>query len=233
MAFPATLVPGTNGLLTLQAGATGGLVSCWIDFNRDGDWGDAGEQVVTDLALGRRRHRRSPPSPCPSARRKGTAPSRCRISTPAGLGVTGLAPTARSRTTRPSSAVEDPQLGFAKRLVSVERDPGNPQVFRVIFEMTLENLGNVPLSNVNATDGLRPVFAPPSPSRRASPAPTLTVNPAFDGAGHTPTSCARATPWPSGETGVITLSVASTAAASAGPFSARDRPAPPARPAPR
>ncbi|OPZ26578.1 MAG: Cna protein B-type domain protein [Lentisphaerae bacterium ADurb.BinA184] len=31
--------------------ATDALLAAWIDFNRDGDWGDAGEQVADDFAL--------------------------------------------------------------------------------------------------------------------------------------------------------------------------------------
>src|SRR6185436_18599851 len=45
--YPADLIPGADGTIILASGATGGLVSCWIDFNRDGDWADPGEAILT------------------------------------------------------------------------------------------------------------------------------------------------------------------------------------------
>ncbi len=49
--FPAVLIPGTDRTIQLSTGATGGTVSCWIDFNQNGSWADAGEQVVTDVLI--------------------------------------------------------------------------------------------------------------------------------------------------------------------------------------
>ena len=51
VAFPQTLVPGTDGTMTLTVGSVGGVVSCWIDFDRNGSWLDAGEAVVVDATL--------------------------------------------------------------------------------------------------------------------------------------------------------------------------------------
>src|SRR5205085_778558 len=50
--FPSLLVAGHNGFMQVKTGATGGNVSCWIDFNRNGSWADPGEKVLTDVALG-------------------------------------------------------------------------------------------------------------------------------------------------------------------------------------
>jgi uncharacterized repeat protein (TIGR01451 family) len=41
---------GLNATLDITASATG-LLNAWVDFNADGDWNDAGEQVFTDTAL--------------------------------------------------------------------------------------------------------------------------------------------------------------------------------------
>ncbi len=35
-----------------MAASAAGYLSAWIDFNSDGDWSDAGEQVFADQALG-------------------------------------------------------------------------------------------------------------------------------------------------------------------------------------
>ena len=49
------LVPGPtpiNALITVRHGAfSAGLLQGWIDWNRDGDWNDANEQVVTNRLL--------------------------------------------------------------------------------------------------------------------------------------------------------------------------------------
>ena len=53
--LPATLVAGTSASVTIRVAATSpfysNLLDAWIDFNRDGDWSDPGEQVFTSRAL--------------------------------------------------------------------------------------------------------------------------------------------------------------------------------------
>jgi len=49
-ASPA-LIACNNTSLTVNASAGGGFLNAWIDFNSDGDFGDAGEQIATGLAL--------------------------------------------------------------------------------------------------------------------------------------------------------------------------------------
>jgi len=44
------IVPGRVATMTVTASAPG-LLNAWIDWNGDGDWGDAGEQFFTDVAL--------------------------------------------------------------------------------------------------------------------------------------------------------------------------------------
>lgn len=49
---PSSLFIGsTVNVFVLATNALGGLLNAWIDFNRDGDWADAGEQIVTDAAM--------------------------------------------------------------------------------------------------------------------------------------------------------------------------------------
>jgi uncharacterized repeat protein (TIGR01451 family) len=181
--FPATLVPGTNGTIQLTAGATGGTVSCWIDFTRDGDWGDAGEQVVTDLAVGAGATV-SPTFAVSVGSPQGTAPTRCRISSQTGLGVTGEAADGEVEDHPAPIGVEAPAIGVAKRLVSVVRDAGNPLLFRVDFTIRVENMGNVPLSNVQVTENLATTFAGAGPFTVLSvQSADFAVNPGFNGAG--------------------------------------------------
>ena len=52
--FSSTLTPAT-GFVDVELGSADpvqNLLNAWIDFNRDGDWDDDGEQVFTDLDLG-------------------------------------------------------------------------------------------------------------------------------------------------------------------------------------
>jgi len=50
VAFPAVMVPGTTATITVTASAAG-LLDAWIDFNDDGDWADAGEQIFASQPL--------------------------------------------------------------------------------------------------------------------------------------------------------------------------------------
>lgn len=48
--FPTAIGVGFNTPVEVTASASG-LLNAWIDFNGDGDWADAGEQIFTDHAL--------------------------------------------------------------------------------------------------------------------------------------------------------------------------------------
>jgi hypothetical protein len=47
---PQTFVPGRSASAVVTASAAGNL-SAWFDWNRDGDWSDAGERVIADEPL--------------------------------------------------------------------------------------------------------------------------------------------------------------------------------------
>ncbi|HSR68552.1 MAG TPA: hypothetical protein VLU25_11475 [Acidobacteriota bacterium] len=84
----------------------------------------------------------------------------------------------------PISVVEAPAIGVAKQVTSLI-DAGGGQ-FDAAIEMVVENLGNVPLSNVQVTDDLTATFpAPATFAVQAGPAATgtLTANAGFNGAG--------------------------------------------------
>ncbi len=43
--FDTPLMPGLSADITVTAGPAGGNLDAWLDFNDDGDWDDAGEQI--------------------------------------------------------------------------------------------------------------------------------------------------------------------------------------------
>ncbi len=87
--FTSALVAGQATTLDVTASAAGGLLNAWIDFNADGDWADAGEQIFTDQALA------SGVNPLsfqiPVGATLATTFARFRLSTVGGLSYTGLA----------------------------------------------------------------------------------------------------------------------------------------------
>jgi hypothetical protein len=49
--FMSTIDPGTTASVDITASTAGALLDAWIDFNADGDWSDAGEQIFTNESL--------------------------------------------------------------------------------------------------------------------------------------------------------------------------------------
>ena len=79
---------GAPATLSLSNQGTGYL-NAWIDFNADGDWGDLGEQIASDVLL---MGSASPwPINIPTTAVLGTTYARFRFSTQQGLAPTGLA----------------------------------------------------------------------------------------------------------------------------------------------
>jgi uncharacterized repeat protein (TIGR01451 family) len=84
----------------------------------------------------------------------------------------------------PITIIENPVLGVAKRVVSVTALTGaNLGKFDVDFEVTVENLGNVDLNNLQVTDDLDTTFsAPATYTIQVDPASAdLAENTDFDG----------------------------------------------------
>jgi hypothetical protein len=172
------LVPGTEGGLTLSA-STGGVVSCWIDFDQNGSFTDAGEQVVTDVVLGNGQVALQS-FPVPPFAVVGTAYSRCRISSVGGLGVTGEAADGEIEDHRVTILAPEPALGVAKQAGVVERLGGID--YRVPFSFVVTNYGNVPLSDLQVEEVLAVTFpAPASFAVESLTSPDFAVNPGFDG----------------------------------------------------
>ncbi|HSF41960.1 MAG TPA: IPTL-CTERM sorting domain-containing protein, partial [Thermoanaerobaculia bacterium] len=215
--FPAVLIPGTDGTIQLTTGTTGGTVSCWIDFEQDGDWSGPGEQAVTDAAIAASTVT-SRTFPVPVGAPQGTAATRCRISSQTGLGVTGEAPDGEIEDHPAPVGVEAPALGVAKRLVSAVRDANLAQVVHVTFEIRVENAGNVPLSNLQVTEDLAATFVGvPSFTVTSVQSSTFAVNPGFNGTGDT-NLLAAGNSLAVGMSGTITVAVRVDSGGNRGPF---------------
>lgn len=173
------LIPGTTTQIELTAGVVGGQVSAWIDWNLDGDWTDAGEQIVTDLALGAGLTS-TVDVDVPVGSLAGPSCARFRISTAGGLPSTGQAMDGEVEDYAVEIGVEDPVIGAAKEVGDVADLPGG--VFQVTYDMVVENFGNVPLTDVSVIVDLATTFAEIDPFTIISlTSDTLTVNMGFDG----------------------------------------------------
>lgn len=86
--FVNSVVPGRLAKINVNASTTG-LLNAWVDFNHDGDWNDAGEQVFEDTALSAGDQQLS--FFVPTDARMTTTFSRFRFSTQAGLSPEGNA----------------------------------------------------------------------------------------------------------------------------------------------
>ncbi len=84
-----TLAPGVDETVTVVASQAGGILNAWIDWNRDGDWSDAGEKVFSDVALSAGSNTLT--LNVPSTQTLGNVFGRFRVSSVAGLSVTGPA----------------------------------------------------------------------------------------------------------------------------------------------
>jgi PKD repeat protein len=49
--FTTTLIKGQSADVTVTASGGDGYLNAWVDFNANGDWGDAGEQIFTNQSL--------------------------------------------------------------------------------------------------------------------------------------------------------------------------------------
>ncbi len=122
-----------------------------------------------------------------------------------GLGVTGLAPDGEVEDHPAIMGVALPEIGVAKELDSAVRESYG--IYQVTFQIRVDNLGNVPLTNVQVTENLATTFAlATSFSVLSVTSPTLTVNPGFNGAGDTNLLAAGNT-LAVGASGTITLTL--------------------------
>lgn len=87
--FTSALERWKNASLTVTASASG-VLNAWLDFNQDGDWLDAGEQIFTNVALAAGANPLA--FAVPGGATPGTTYARFRFSSASGLAPTGAAP---------------------------------------------------------------------------------------------------------------------------------------------
>jgi uncharacterized delta-60 repeat protein/CSLREA domain-containing protein len=94
----ASKLAAATGSITVNLQNAGGVsnrLDAWIDFNRDGDWSDPGEQIFTNHSLGNSNGAQvlnfTIPQDTGANVEQGTSFARFRVSTAGGLGVTGAA----------------------------------------------------------------------------------------------------------------------------------------------
>lgn len=87
--FDTAPTTGTNTTLTVNITLGPGNLDAWIDFNADGDWDDAGEQIFTSEPVNNGANVLSITTPIDAT--EGTTFSRFRVSTDGGLAPTGSA----------------------------------------------------------------------------------------------------------------------------------------------
>src|SRR3989304_1957841 len=83
--------------INLQNPGSTNKLDAWIDFNRDGDWNDPGEQIFTSFVLGTTAGLKNLSFTVPAGALLGDTFARFRVSTAGGLAATGRAPAAEGR----------------------------------------------------------------------------------------------------------------------------------------
>jgi uncharacterized repeat protein (TIGR01451 family) len=110
---------------------------------------------------------------------------------------------------------EDPILGVAKNLGTVTNNGDG--TYTVGYTVTLQNYGNVDLSNVNAYEDLATTFAGATISAVSATSADFTVNPGFDGDA-TPRLLTGADTLAVGDSGTITVTVTVEPTTNLGPY---------------
>src|SRR5689334_21634800 len=112
--------------------------------------------------------------------------------------------------------VEQPEIVVDKRFVGATREGGT--IYEVVFEIQVENLGNVPLNGVQVTEDLDVTFAQAASfSVQSLTSSEFTVNPGFDGSGNTAMLAAGNT-LAVGASGTITLTLVVDSGGEQGPY---------------
>ncbi len=128
--LPAVLIASTNADITVNASANG-LLNAWVDFDGNGSFADAGEQVFTDQALAAGSNNLG--FAVPLAATQGSTFARFRFDSGGGLGITGLAS---------DGEVEDYQVEVVTTQFSID-DPmvgeGNAATSDLVFTVTRSN----------------------------------------------------------------------------------------------
>lgn len=213
--LPTVLLPGKSATFVLTGGATGGLVDAWVDWNRDGDWNDPGEQIATGFPVAANTAANLTVI-VPATAVAGASCARFRISTAGGLAPSGLANDGEVEDYALSLGAAEPMIGASKRASLVERVDGS--TFRVVYEIEIENLGNVTLHEVQSVVQLSIAYADAASfAVETVTSADFTVNPGFDGDADANLLAAGNDLAP-GVTGILQLSVLVVPDGNPGPY---------------
>ena len=105
--LPFSFITGLSSSVTVNVSGAG-VLNAWLDYNRDGDWIDAGEQIFTNTAVVAGNNALSVAVPAGAS--VGTSFARFRISTASGLSFTGAAA---------DGEVEDYQVQILNRAIAI------------------------------------------------------------------------------------------------------------------
>ncbi|MGB0759666.1 MAG: GEVED domain-containing protein [Rubripirellula sp.] len=148
------LTPGSTMqevVLTHDVGIGGAFLNVWIDLNMDGDWNDAGEQVLDDLVLPSGNTTTSLAGvTVPSDIAAGTTFLRARISTDPGLDATG--PASDGEVEDFALAVGSPPAQLIDLSLSNVVENSNPQLDETTrFLVSLSNSGPVAATGIEVS----------------------------------------------------------------------------------
>ena len=174
VAFVDPLILGLSGDVEISAssGTNDCRLNAWIDFNADGDFIDAGEQIANDLAIASG-DTRSVSISVPSDGLAGFTYARFRCSSAGGLEPTGAASDGEVEDYRVEVFTPDPAL----ELVKVLSDAPDPIMLGSLLEFTIvvTNSGNVRLSNVFVADSLVTPIGGTTPCASVTPGEICTL----------------------------------------------------------
>ena len=102
--FTSTLTQGQTAAVTVTSSGSG-YINAWIDFNKDGDWDDEGEQIFVDMPVGPGQNTLS--FSVPAGAVPGNTYARFRLNSAGGLSYTGTAT---------DGEVEDYLVAISKKL---------------------------------------------------------------------------------------------------------------------
>ncbi len=143
--FTSQLLPGSVAALQVVASAAG-FLDAWIDFNGDGDWADAGEQIFTSEALSAGTNSLGftvPGTAVPNM----TTVARFRFSSAGGLSFDGLAS---------DGEVEDHQVAVAPMAdLSITKNDGQTNAIpgsSITYTITVNNNGPNYVTGARVTD---------------------------------------------------------------------------------
>lgn len=146
--LPAMLTPGSSEIITVHGGPNGGRLDAWIDYNRNGNFSDAGETLFSSSATVNPGAGNNYPISVPIGASPGITYARFRISSDGGLGSYGIGYDGEVEDYQVEIANPNADLGVIK-----EVDNSNPVVgTNVMYAITVTNNGPADATGVTLND---------------------------------------------------------------------------------